>query len=76
MMYNPQLDTFICVVEAGSFSKAADKLYISPPAVIKQINSLENNLGVQLFARTPQRSCGDGGGRIPLSGCKIYGKLQ
>ena len=52
MMYNPQLDTFICVVEAGSFSKAADKLYISPPAVIKQINSLENNLGVQLFART------------------------
>ena len=44
MMYNPQLDTFICVVEAGSFSKAADKLYISPPAVIKQINSLENNL--------------------------------
>lgn len=52
MMYNPQLDTFICVVEAGSFSKAADKLYISPPAVIKQINSVENNLGVQLFART------------------------
>lgn len=52
MMYNPQLDTFICVVEAGSFSKAADKLYISPPAVIKQINSLEKNLGVQLFART------------------------
>lgn len=52
MMYNPQLDTFICVGEAGSFSKAADKLYISPPAVIKQINSLENNLGVQLFART------------------------
>ena len=52
MMYNPQLDTFICVVEAGSFSKAADKLYISPPAVIKQINSLENNLGVQLFGRT------------------------
>lgn len=22
MMYNPQLDTFLCVVEAGSFSKA------------------------------------------------------
>lgn len=38
MMYNPQLDTFICVVEAGSFSKAADKLYISPLAVIKQIH--------------------------------------
>lgn len=52
MMYNPQLETFICVVDAGSFSKAAEKLYISPPAVIKQINSLESSLGLQLFART------------------------
>ena len=53
MMYNPQLDTFICVVEAGSFSKAAEELYISAPAVIKQINSLENSLDLQLFERTP-----------------------
>lgn len=52
MMYNPQLDTFICVVEAGSFSKAAEELYISAPAVIKQINSLENSLDLQLFERT------------------------
>lgn len=52
MMYNPQLDTFICVVEAGSFSKAAEKLYISAPAVIKQINSLEDSLNLQLFERT------------------------
>ena len=27
-MYNPQLDTFLCVAEAGSFNKAAEKLYI------------------------------------------------
>ncbi len=52
MMYNPQLDTFICVVESGSFSKAAEKLYISPPAVIKQINSLEASLDLKLFSRT------------------------
>ena len=52
MMYNLQLDTFICVVEAGSFSKAAEELYISAPAVIKQINSLENSLNLQLFERT------------------------
>lgn len=52
MMYNPQLDTFICVVEAGSFSKAAERLYISAPAVIKQINTLENSLNIQLFERT------------------------
>lgn len=52
MMYNPQLDTFICVVDAGSFSKAAEKLYTSAPAVIKQINDLENSLNLQLFERT------------------------
>ena len=51
-MYNPQLDTFLCVAEAGSFNKAAEQLYISPPAVIKQINLLEESLGVQLFVRT------------------------
>ena len=51
-MYNPQLDTFLCVAESGSFNKAAEKLYISPPAVIKQINLLEESLGLQLFVRT------------------------
>lgn len=52
MMYNPQLETFLCVVESGSFSKAAEKLFITAPAVIKQINSLESSLGLQLFDRT------------------------
>ena len=51
MLYNPQLETFICVVEAGSFSKAADRLFISPPAVIKQINSLESSINLPLFIR-------------------------
>lgn len=52
MMYNPQLETFLHVVEAGSFSKAAEKLYISAPAVIKQINSLEKSLNLKLFERS------------------------
>jgi len=51
-LYNPQLETFVCVVEAGSFNKAAERLYISPPAVIKQINLLEENLDIRLFIRT------------------------
>ena len=51
-VYNPQLETFLCVAESGSFNKAAEKLYISPPAVIKQINLLEENLDLQLFVRT------------------------
>lgn len=51
-MYNPQLETFIHVADAGSFSKAAEQSYITPTAVIKQINLLEADLGVKLFERT------------------------
>lgn len=51
-MYNPQLDTFLRVADAGSFNKAAEQSYITPTAVIKQINLLEAELGVKLFERT------------------------
>lgn len=40
-MYNPQIETFIKVADAGSFNKSAEELYITPTAVIKQINLLE-----------------------------------
>lgn len=53
-MYNHQLDAFICVADCGSFNRAAEQLYISPTAVMKQINSLEKQLGVRLFHRTNQ----------------------
>lgn len=51
-MYNHQLDTFIVVADVGSFNKAAEELYISPNAVMKQINLLEAHLGFPLFERT------------------------
>ena len=51
-MYNKQLDTFLKIAELGSFSKAADALYITPSAVIQQINSLESSLEVKLLDRT------------------------
>lgn len=51
-MYNPQLETFIRVADAGSFNKAAEASYITPTAVIKQINLLEETLGVKLFERS------------------------
>lgn len=51
-MYNTQLETFITVADEGSFSKASEKLFISPTAVIKQINSLEDRIGIELFKRT------------------------
>ena len=52
-MYNPVLDTFITVVDCGSFTKAAEHLYISPTAIMKQMNSLENHLNLKLIERTP-----------------------
>lgn len=52
MLYNPLLDTFVCVAEAGSFNKAAEELFISSPAVIKQVNSLEQEMKLRLFVRT------------------------
>lgn len=51
-MYNHQLETFIHVADAGSFSKAAQNLFITSTAVIKQINLLETELGLQLLIRT------------------------
>ena len=51
-MYNPQLETFIRVADAGSFNKAAEESFITPTAVIKQIYLLEDSLGVKLFDRT------------------------
>ena len=51
-MYNPQLETFIRVADAGSFNRAAEESFITPTAVIKQINSLESALEAKLFDRS------------------------
>ncbi len=51
-MYDRLLDSFIAVVNSGSFTKAADTLYVSPTGIMKQINALETRLGVKLLVRT------------------------
>lgn len=51
-LYNTQLETFLRVADAGSFNKAAAEVFITPTAVIKQINLLEASLDVKLFERT------------------------
>lgn len=47
-----EINTFIIVADCGSFGKAAEKLYISPTAVMKQMNFLENYLGIKLMTRS------------------------
>ncbi|MDO5425005.1 MAG: LysR family transcriptional regulator [Eubacteriales bacterium] len=51
-MYNPVLTTFLEVADSGSFLKASEKLYLSPTAVMKQMNQLEQHLGLSLLTRT------------------------
>ena len=41
-MYNPHLKTFFAVIETGSFSKAAEQLFLTPSAVLHQIRALES----------------------------------
>lgn len=51
-MFDGRFETFIKVAECGSFTKAAEDLYITPTSVMKQINALEKQLGAILFDRT------------------------
>jgi DNA-binding transcriptional LysR family regulator len=46
------METFIRVVETGSFSGAARQLRVGQPAVSKTVAQLENYLGVKLLTRS------------------------
>ena len=65
-MYNPQLEMFLRVADAGSFNKAAAQAYITPTAVIKQINALEAELELTLFERSHR------GLRLTKAGVSLY----
>ena len=49
------LQAFRAVVDHGSFSKAADAVRISQPALSRRIEKLEDALGVRLFERTTRK---------------------
>ena len=50
-MLRPHLKTFLAVCETGSFNKAAAALFITPSAVLQQIQTLESELNAPLFIR-------------------------
>ena len=51
-MNTVQLECFLAVAQYLNFSKAAESVSITQPAVSHQIGSLEDELGVKLFVRT------------------------
>ncbi|HEX2828061.1 MAG TPA: LysR family transcriptional regulator [Burkholderiales bacterium] len=50
-----QLRTFVLVAEAGGFARAVSRLHLSQPAASRQIEALQDDLGVKLFERVGRR---------------------
>src|SRR3954447_24868138 len=49
-----QMEYLVAVVEEGSFTRAAQRLYVSQPALSHQVKALEGSVGGPLLERTPQ----------------------
>ena len=54
-MNTKQIEYFLAVAEELSFTRAAEKLYVSQTAVTQQIQSLEELIGVKLLNRTKKK---------------------
>jgi DNA-binding transcriptional LysR family regulator len=50
-----QLRHFICLADAGSFSRAAEQAFVTQPALSRSIQALEETLGVRLVDRIGRR---------------------
>ena len=53
-MRHAQLKAFHAVAVHGGFSRAAERLALTQPAISDHVRKLEETYGVQLFNRTPQ----------------------
>lgn len=49
------LQAFIAVAESGSFSRAAERIFLTQPAISKRIAALEQDIGTRLFDRVGRK---------------------
>ena len=61
-----QLESFAAVIKCNSFTKAAEKLYISQPTISTHIRALEEELNTRLILRTTKSI------EVTLEGKKLY----
>ncbi len=54
-MDTQSLQAFLAVADSASFSRAAEQLYLTQPAVSKRIATLEEQIGARLFDRIGRR---------------------
>ena len=59
-----QLEYFLMVNQSGSFTRAAEHMFVSQPAVTNAVRSLEEELGIQLFDRSQKQAALTAEGRI------------
>ncbi|MEH7414037.1 LysR family transcriptional regulator [Neobacillus drentensis] len=72
-----QLQFFIEVTRTGSFTSAAENLFITQPALSRTIKSLEDELGTKLFVRTRKKLILTDAGRVlKKHALKIEEQLQ
>ena len=62
-----QLEIFVKVAELGSFSKAAEALFLTQPTISEHIRTLEDELGVRLLDRLGRGAAVTKGGALLLS---------
>jgi DNA-binding transcriptional LysR family regulator len=71
------LRVFLAVAEAGSISAGAARLFISQPAVTREIRELEASIGLTLFDRQPRGvSLTEGGERLRQYAQRIFSLEQ
>ena len=72
-----EMEVFEAVNDTGSFSKAAERLRMSPPAVTRAITSLEQRLGIVLLTRTTRRlNLTDAGSRFLESTRRLLSEIE